>query len=163
MQYVHQQITLPLPDSDSPDVDAAKITCLVTGENKFPARLHEPKIKGVVGAQSAGALLVSFNADAFTSYGKEQSYNAPVGEETVFKYVNALNQLLADRRISLGDTTAVYWADQHTPVEDALALLFSGESSETEEQKPEEDREARAAQVVGDDEPHRVRLGLRGG
>ena len=43
------------------------------------ARLHEPKIKGVAGAQSAGALLVSFNAPAYESYGKSQSYNAPVG------------------------------------------------------------------------------------
>jgi CRISPR-associated protein Csd1 len=139
-QYVHQQITLP-SESNSQDTDVAKVTCLVSGENKIPARLHEPKIKGVADAQTGGALLVSFNADAFASYGKEQSYNAPVGQDTVFKYTNALNHLLAsNRRISLGDATVTYWADHHTPVEDVLADLFSGGSSETEEQKPEEDR-----------------------
>src|ERR1035438_1823669 len=33
--------------------------CLVSGVMDEIARLHEPKIKGVAGAQSAGALLVS--------------------------------------------------------------------------------------------------------
>ena len=68
--------------------------CLVTGQSSPLARLHEPKIKGVNGAQSAGALLVSFNADAFESYGKSQSFNAPVAERTAFQYATALNTLL---------------------------------------------------------------------
>ena len=53
--------------------------CLVTGEKTGISRIHTT-IKGVQGAQSSGAALVSFNAPAFESYGKEQSYNAPVGE-----------------------------------------------------------------------------------
>ena len=53
--------------------------CLVTGERAPLARLH-PSIKGVRGAQSSGASIVSFNLDAFTSYGKEQGANAPVSE-----------------------------------------------------------------------------------
>ena len=51
--------------------------CLVMGERAEIARIHRG-IKGVPGAQSSGAALVSFNAPAFESYGKEQSYNAPV-------------------------------------------------------------------------------------
>jgi len=39
--------------------------CLVTGNAAPVARLH-PSIKGVWGAQSSGASLVSFNLDAFT-------------------------------------------------------------------------------------------------
>ena len=54
--------------------------CLVTGETLPIARLH-PAIKGVWGARSGGASIVSFNKDAFCSYGKTQSYNAPVSEE----------------------------------------------------------------------------------
>lgn len=114
-------------------LDAVKPTmCLVSGELTAPARLHEPKIKGVVGAQSAGALLVSFNASAFTSYRKDQSFNAPVGVSTAFKYATALNHLLehADRRTRLGDTTVVFWADHHTFLEDAFAQLFVGESTD---------------------------------
>lgn len=141
-QYVHQQIAVPRSEEDAQGENKVKITCLVSGQREFSARLHEPKIKGVVGAQSAGALLVSFNASAFTSYGKEQSYNAPVGQGTVFKYANALNELLAkpDRRIRLGDATIVYWADHHTQVEDAFACLFSGEPTADPGPKPEEDQ-----------------------
>lgn len=53
--------------------------CLATGEKTEIARIHRG-IKGVPGAQTSGAALVSFNAPAFESYGKEQSYNAPVGK-----------------------------------------------------------------------------------
>lgn len=43
--------------------------CLVTGERTPIARIHRT-IKGVPGAQSSGAALVSFNAPAFESYGE---------------------------------------------------------------------------------------------
>jgi CRISPR-associated protein Csd1 len=87
--------------------------CLVTGERGTAARLH-PSIKGVWGAQSSGASLVSFNLDAFTSYGKEQGANAPVSEETTARYGAALNRMLdkgSRNRIQVGDTTTLFWAD----------------------------------------------------
>lgn len=141
-QYVHEQVALPHAEVADDGVEVEKTTCLITGREEFPARLHEPKIKGVFGAQSSGALLVSFNANAFTSYNKEQSYNAPVSQLAVFKYANALNQLLSmpDRRVRLGDATVVHWADHHTPVEDAFASIFSGEPAANEEQNPHEDQ-----------------------
>jgi len=88
--------------------------CLVTGRQAALARLH-PSIKGVNGAQSAGASIVSFNLDAFSSYGKEQGDNAPVSEYATFAYTTALNHLLrrdaANRqRLQVGDTTLVFWA-----------------------------------------------------
>lgn len=87
-------------------------TCLVTGEKTKVSRIHRA-IKGVPGAQSSGAALVSFNAPAFESYGKEQSYNAPVGKYAEFAYTTALNYLLAQRKYTfqLGDTIVIYWAD----------------------------------------------------
>lgn len=86
--------------------------CLVTGQRTEIARIHG-LIKGVDGAQSSGAALVSFNAPAFESYGKEQSYNAPVGTYAAYAYTTALNYLLSDRehKTTLGDTTIVYWAE----------------------------------------------------
>ena len=86
--------------------------CLVTGEQTELARIHRG-IKGVPGAQSSGAALVSFNAPSFESYGKEQSYNAPVGKYAEFAYTTALNYLLSDRKYSLqiGDTMVVFWAE----------------------------------------------------
>lgn len=104
-----------------------KMQCLVTGKETGAARLH-PSIKGVTGAQPSGASLVSFNLDAFTSYGKKQSFNAPVGEEAAFGYTTALNHLLGSQkhRIKIGDTTTVFWAEHSTNglEEDLLGALF---------------------------------------
>jgi CRISPR-associated protein Csd1 len=93
---------------------AIQMQCLVTGNIEPIERLH-PDIKGVRGAQSKGASLVSFNLDAFTSYGLEQGSNAPVSKRVASGYGVALNYLLSDqnpnRKIYLGDTTVVYWAE----------------------------------------------------
>lgn len=101
--------------------------CLVTGRPSGIARLH-PIIKGVTGAQTSGAYLVSFNLDAFTSYGKTQSFNAPVSEEAAFGYGTALNYLLSSdkHRIRIGDSTTVFWAECSTGglEENLLAALF---------------------------------------
>jgi CRISPR-associated protein Csd1 len=100
--------------------------CLVTGKIQPIARLHEPKIKGVAGAQSSGALLVSFNDSSYCSFGKEQSFNAPVSESIAFRYTNALNHLLNQRarRVQIGDATVVYWAERATVLEEFVSDLF---------------------------------------
>lgn len=92
--------------------DGPKGRCLVTGREEEIARIHRG-IKGVPGAQSSGAALVSFNAPAFESYGKEQSYNAPVGKYAEFAYTTALNYLLShsEYRFPLGDSMVVFWAE----------------------------------------------------
>jgi CRISPR-associated protein Csd1 len=87
--------------------------CLITGDSAPVARLH-PAIKGVWGAQSSGASIVSFNLDAFTSYGHEQGDNAPVSEAAAFAYTSALNHFLerdSGHRIQIGDASTVFWAD----------------------------------------------------
>ncbi len=113
----------------SPEPDSVRGTCLVTGINTELARLH-PVLKGVRDAQSSGASIVSFNDDAFTSYCKKQSFNAPVGESSAFKYATALNKLLerdSNRKLQIGDTTCVFWADEPTVSEDIFAFgLDSG-------------------------------------
>ena len=99
--------------------DGVHMPCLVTGKDEPIAILHA-KIKGVSGAQTAGANLVSFNSAAYESYGREKSQglNAPVGKHAAFAYGTALNHLLADRdhRLSVGDTTVVYWEEHPRPV-----------------------------------------------
>lgn len=87
--------------------------CLVNGEPGPVARLH-PSIKGVWGAQSSGASLVSFNLDAFTSYGHDQGDNAPVSEAAAFAYTTALNRFLdrdSGHHLQIGDASTVFWAD----------------------------------------------------
>lgn len=90
--------------------------CLVTGKRTEIARTHS-KIRGIQGAQAMGTLLVSFNALAFESYGKEQSYNAPVGVYANYAYSTALNLLLSDQNYTttIGDTTIVYWSEDGNP------------------------------------------------
>lgn len=109
--------------------DETRMQCLVTGQMEPIARLH-PAIKGVRDAQSSGASLVSFNAPAFCSYGREQSLNAPTGKYAAFAYTAALNYLLSEREHvqQIGDTTVVCWAEGAEPVYQpfCLAVLFGG-------------------------------------
>ena len=113
--------------------------CLVSGNPDTPARLHTA-IKGVWGAQSSGANIVSFNLDAFKSFGKEQGYNAPVGVKSEFAYTTALNTLLAKgsrQRIQAGDASTVFWAEKKHEIEDWFADIFGepvkGESEQDNE------------------------------
>lgn len=115
----------------------AQQTCLITGEPDEPARLHTA-IKGVYGAQTSGANIVSFNLPAFTSYKKEQSFNAPVGKRSEFAYTTALNHLLAKdstQRLQVGDATTVFWAEKKHEIENVFGQLF-GEQPKGE---PEQD------------------------
>lgn len=91
--------------------EGPEMVCLVTGE-RGPVEAVHPAIKNVQGAQSSGAALVSFNAPAFCSYGKEQNLNAPTSKYAAFAYTTALNHLLSDREHTyrMGDTTVVCWA-----------------------------------------------------
>ena len=87
--------------------------CLATGKRAAIARIH-PSIRGVAGANSSGASIVSFNRSAFESLGKRQGANAPVSETAAFAYATALTMLLARgsrRRMQLGDVTTVFWAE----------------------------------------------------
>lgn len=108
---------------ESSDPDAVRMQCLVTGREDEITATH-PAIKGVRDAQSSGAALVSFNALAFCSYGREQNYNAPVGKYAAFAYTAALNHLLADRNNVqlIGDTTVVCWAEGADPAYQSFAM-----------------------------------------
>src|SRR5262249_29507398 len=92
--------------------EGKKAICLVTGERGPIARLH-PAIRRVRGALSSGASMVSFNLDAFTSYGHKQGNNAPVSEAAAFAYTAALNHFLSPNsghHVQIGDTAMVFWA-----------------------------------------------------
>lgn len=108
------------------DAEAPTAQCLISGEEAPIATLH-PAIKGVRGAQSSGANIVSFNLSAFETHGRSQGANAPVSEEAAFAYTTALNTLLSRgsrNKAHVGDTTVVFWAESANPVEDIAAALF---------------------------------------
>lgn len=103
--------------------------CLVTGEPTLIERLHS-SIKGVWGAQTSGANIVSFNQRSFESYGKEQRQgeNAPIGKSASFAYTTALNHLLGKdsiQRVQVGDASTVYWADRSCDLEKSFSAFWS--------------------------------------
>ena len=130
-RYLHEcnELTALWPKTVNPSRIMG--TCLVTGEHTEIAMLH-PSIKGVVGAQSSGAQLCSFNIDSFTSYDKEKGMNAPMGKWAAFAYTTALNYLLQERQqtIRLGNTTAICWAEKEHPLEQGLLSLIAGQNSD---------------------------------
>lgn len=112
-------------DQTAGEDDADKF-CLVTGQGDEIERLH-PAIKGVWGAQTSGANIVSYNLDAFNSYAKAQGANAPVGRRASFGYTTALNHLLGKdsrQRLQVGDTSTVFWADKPTEWEAKVPDIF---------------------------------------
>jgi CRISPR-associated protein Csd1 len=115
-------------NEDAETSSAARGICLVSGQEAEIQRLH-PSIKGVWGAQTSGANIVSFNLRAFESYGKEQMQgeNAPIGKRAAFAYTTALNHLLgkdSKQRIQVGDASTVFWASESNFLEDSFASLL---------------------------------------
>jgi CRISPR-associated protein Csd1 len=96
------------------DQNTVKMQCLVTGRVESIARTH-PDVKGVRGTRQNRASLVSFNLDAFESYGRKQGFNSPVSQRVASGYGVVLDYLLSEqnpnRPIYLGDAAVVYWAE----------------------------------------------------
>ncbi|WP_419609006.1 type I-C CRISPR-associated protein Cas8c/Csd1 [Thiolapillus sp.] len=124
--------------------------CLITGEERGISRLH-PAIKGVWGAQSSGANIVSVNnkisgknnagpTPAFASYRKQQGFNSPIGERPVFAYTTAINHLLrkgSPQRLQVGDSSTVFWAEKRADMETSVVDIFG------EPRKDDPDRQTR--------------------
>lgn len=136
LSYVHQSPVIQeawLQYLAEPETELAGPS-LISGEVEPLARLHEPAIKNVYdpGGQ-AEKRLVCFKKDAFKSYNKSQSYNAPVGVRDAFRYTTALNHLLADgsRRVRIGDATVVFWSDsaEGSEAEGPFRQMFGDEFS----------------------------------
>jgi len=120
--------------------------CLISGVADEIARLH-PAIKGVWGAQTSGANIVSFNLRSFESYGKEQRQgeNAPVGKSVAFAYTTALNHLLtkdSKQRLQVGDASTVFWAEKPNELENTFTSFFD------EPPKDDPDRNVRAVESL---------------
>jgi CRISPR-associated protein Csd1 len=133
------------------DTGAKEITCLISGEpdgiadaNGKPDGLHWA-IKGVWGAQTCGANIVSFNKEAFISFAKKKGANAPVGKRAAFAYTTALNHLLgrqSTQRIQVGDASTVFWSEVHTEFEDDFTDFFD------EPPKDDPARQTRAVEAL---------------
>lgn len=94
--------------------DGATGMCMVTGKTERIATVH-PSIKGIYGAQSSGAKLVSFNKDTFESYGRIQGMNAPISQSVASKYAAALNYMVMNKSshefIGDEDMVLLFWTE----------------------------------------------------
>lgn len=126
------------------DKEEVKMQCLITGKYETIARIHTP-IKGVRNAQAAGASIVSFNDECFCSYGKESSYNAPIGKSSMFKYTTILKYMLNNSKYHfyVGDITVVFWAERTGIYEDLLSELFNPSNDKVSEETNEKDLQTR--------------------
>ncbi len=112
--------------------DAASLqACLISGDQDVATRLH-PIIRGVWGTDKGRGNIVAFKPPAFSSYGKSQGYNAPVGKKTVFAYTTALNHLLATetQRMQVGDASTVFWAKHPCDFESDFHSFLSPKKGE---------------------------------
>ncbi len=110
------------------DSASAPGICLVSGQINVPIALtHLPKIQGVPNTQAFGAAVVSFDKPAFTSFGLDQSRNAPVSTVAAAGYCNALRYLLSrdDHSIKIGDSVVCFWAKAEEAVTGFIARILS--------------------------------------
>lgn len=123
---------LECQNSAERQVTIEKAQCLISGKYADIAELHAPAIKGVPGAQSSGAMLVSYNWNAATSYGKKNGGNAPVSREAATSYCLTLNALLRkeNHRVRLGDSTVVFWTGEEAAIENDFAFLLDTQSAQ---------------------------------
>jgi len=124
--------------------EAGRGVCLVTGGLADIVQTN-PIIKGVRGANAAGAKLVSFdrNSTAYQSFGKSMGANAPISASAAFAYGTALNKLLSrnsGRSVLVGDATCVFWADARETGEKAAAAAegFFGSALDPDDQNPDQ-------------------------
>ncbi len=100
-------------------VQGKQAECLISGKIGPIARTHD-KIKGLasLGGQPSGVSLMSFDKEAFRSYGWDQNENSPVSPDRATAYVLALNDLLRSDKGRRKDITGVgfiFWTKK--PVE----------------------------------------------
>lgn len=142
--YIHEDIEVKtywenhINDQEDTSNDEIIAQCLVSGESNSKIVRKHTLIKGVMGAQPAGASLSSINMDSAESYGRKKAANAPMSEKTMFKYTTALNSLInSDRnKMIIGDTTCVFWSEKQIVGNsvDLLKGLFGGVQIEEEKE-----------------------------
>lgn len=102
--------------------------CLVSGEYGAIDPTH-PVIKGIWGGQTSGCSLVGFNSRSFCSYGKAQSFNAPISKRISSAYTKAIQSLIdsKDNCTVISDITILAWAQkpEEKEVDEVIDVFFN--------------------------------------
>ncbi|MDD6559975.1 MAG: type I-C CRISPR-associated protein Cas8c/Csd1 [Lactimicrobium massiliense] len=106
---------------DSLNADSPVMIDLISGESANVAELHGG-IRGL-GGPANGVSLVSYNKDAFESFGHKHGENSPVSIANAHKYTSVLNYLYAQREYvtRIGDSSnpsvfITYWSENGSTV-----------------------------------------------
>ncbi len=130
--------------------DGTQMRCLATGEMIEPA-LTQPKLKLMsIGGQGAGSTLISFDKEAFTSFGLDQAQNAACSEEAAAVYADALTDLIEKAPRPLAGTLLLHWFRSSIPLKDDPFTWESGTGESDEDEQAESAMEAakRLAEAV---------------
>lgn len=108
-----------------------KRICLATGTLAETVKTTGV-IKGVPGGNPSGTILLSFDKDAFCSFGLEQAQNAALSEHAELKLRSALGQLLEKSRaqkLVFNDTICLHWTRKRVEF-DPVDVLASANPEE---------------------------------
>jgi CRISPR-associated protein Csd1 len=98
-------------ENDRAKASAPTMPCIICGHKRPAMERLELKVKGVPGGRPSGTSIISFNAEAFESFGLKASLNAPTCARCGERFTKALNALLSsdDRCIRLGNIAYIFW------------------------------------------------------
>ena len=128
------------PPADEHSDNTPEGICLITGQYGPIVRLNT----GVfISGLSSPTPLVSFQTkQGYDSYGKTQSYNAPISEEAEFAYSSALKHLLRSdsqnkNKAYLGGRTILFWGSSKASaqVEEGMIDFFEKKDNPNEKVK----------------------------
>lgn len=117
--------------------DGATVQCAITGHEGIPAQKF-PMTMGMPGANSSGASLISFNCNAFCSYGHnkdDQAKNASISQEAAFNVGTAIRYLnnSPEHHVDIGDARVVFWTGDDSDESIGLLSLFLDPDAQSRE------------------------------
>lgn len=116
--------------------DGPQRECMISGR-LGPVEPTHPKIKHAasIGGQPSGVSLMSFDKDAFRSYGWDQCANSPVSTDRAMAYVLALNHLLTPggaHRRDFDGVAFIFWTRDQEQF-DLFSLLTQADPDEIQQ------------------------------
>lgn len=116
------------PEDSEKEQENVSGICLITGEKAPIARLHTAT--SISGAKSIAKFVGFQKNSGYDSFGKEQSYNAPVSVSAMNAYTKALKYLIKTKHnhFRLGEDTIVFWAEKENKeydFEGVFSVFFS--------------------------------------
>jgi CRISPR-associated protein Csd1 len=111
--------------------------CQITGEVVPLPTTHPMKIQGVPGGLPTGVSLVSFDKDAFQSYGLDGAANAGIGYRAADGYCRAVVALIQEKlhdnpptRLRVGESLFLIWTRDPAPLAGYVVRSFSEPTDE---------------------------------